>query len=111
MSSLQAGDSTGSFRFVLGTAALLLVAALAVAGIQSYRDLVLRWSREADLERQIRETDERIEELNRTVELLRSDPATLEKVARETLGMSRPGDVVVLLERDDSKAPHSSSVP
>jgi cell division protein FtsB len=111
MSQKQPSASAGSFRFVLGTAALLLVTALAVAGIQSYRDLVLRWSREADLERQIRETDERIEELSRTVELLRSDPATLEKVARETLGMSRPGDVVVLLEQDDSKAPQSSKAP
>jgi cell division protein FtsB len=111
MSRFQATASAGSFRFVLGTAVLLLVTALAVAGIQSYRDLVLRWSREAHLERQIRETDERIEELSRTVQLLRSDPATLEKKARETLGMSRPGDVVLLLEEGGSKAPQSSEAP
>jgi cell division protein FtsB len=33
--------------------------------------------------------------LRRRVELLRSDPAAIESVARETLGLVRPGEIVV----------------
>ena len=35
-------------------------------------------------------------ELKRTIMLLRSDPATIERIARDELGMVKPGDLLQL---------------
>ena len=38
-----------------------------------------------------------IDELEETLELIRTDPAAVESLARDELGMVRPGDTVILL--------------
>ena len=85
------------FRSFLGATATILVFVLLVAGLRSYRDLAAQRAREAALEGRISAADERIDALRRDIELLSSDEATLERVAREDLGMARPGDIVVKL--------------
>ena len=92
------------FRSILAATAAILVLALFVAGLRSYRDLAVQRARQEALQSRIAESKERIESLELEIELLRSDPGTLERVAREDLGMTRPGDIVVRLD-DESDAP------
>jgi cell division protein FtsB len=104
----------GSFRVVLVTAAAFLSLALMVAGMRSYRDLAVQRAREASLQVKIGEAEERIRRLERSVELLATDPGTLERVAREDLGMVMSGDVVLRLaasESEDGKPESSAPGP
>jgi cell division protein FtsB len=83
-------------RLVLG-AVVVVVALLAAASFQSYRDLAKSRSREALVAARVAATEERIADLRRRVAALRADPATLERLAREELGMVRPDDVIIVL--------------
>jgi cell division protein FtsB len=81
---------------LVGVAALLLLSAgLAVyGGTQVLR--VAQMRREIDaMERNIVELRARTEELTKTVERLRTDPAAIEKLAREELGYVREGETVL----------------
>jgi cell division protein FtsB len=91
---------TGSFRPILGAAVLLFVAVLATAGVKSYRDLEAARRHKDLLESRIQGTETEIARLRGKIERLRSDPGTLERLAREDLGMVRPGDVVIELPPD-----------
>lgn len=89
------------FRPLLVLGALVLGVVGGAAWWSSYRDLATAREREAVLEERIRETQGRVDELRDRVERLRSDPATIERVAREEMGLVRPGDVVIVLPKDD----------
>jgi len=91
---------TGSFRPVLGAAVLLFVTVLAMAGVKSYRDLEAARQRKDLLETQIHGTEAEIARLRSRIDSLRSDRGTLERLAREDLGMVKPGDVVIELPLD-----------
>jgi len=82
-------------RLLGGAALLLIVGALAVYGVSA----VLRVSdmkREMDiLERDLITLRARTEQLTKTVDRLRSDPAYIEKLAREDLGYVREGETVL----------------
>jgi cell division protein FtsB len=81
---------------VLGGTALVLLAAgvAAYAGNQILR--VTQMRREiATMEREITTLRGRSEELTRTVDRLRNDPAYVEKLAREEFGMVRPDETVL----------------
>ncbi len=93
------------FQTLLAGAAGLLVLVLAIAGVRSYHDLVAVKTREAEFQRRIAETEERMEALRHEIELLRDDPATLERHAREDLGLVMPDDVVVLLPPEEPPDP------
>ncbi|HYO14752.1 MAG TPA: septum formation initiator family protein, partial [Thermoanaerobaculia bacterium] len=90
-----APSRTDSFRPVLGAAVVLFMALLALAGLKSWRDLEAARERERTLETRITETRARSDRLRARIERLRTDPGTLERLAREDLGMVRPGDVVI----------------
>lgn len=94
-----------SFRPVLGAAVVLFMALLAIAGLKSSRDLEAARSRERLLEKRIEETRARSDRLRGRIERLRSDPGTLERLAREDLGMVRPGDVVIELPKESPSRP------
>lgn len=79
---------------------LCLLALLAVASLGSYRDLAAARARQRFLEERIEETRLRNEKLSNRIERLRTDPASLERVAREQYRMQRPGDVVIVLPDD-----------
>ena len=81
---------------VLGvTALVVLTLGLAVyGGNQVLRVTQLRRELEAT-ERDIVTLRARADELSRTVERLRNDPAYIEKLAREELGYVRPGETVL----------------
>ena len=95
---------------VLGVAAVLLV--LTAAGIRTWRDLASQRAREAELQRQILDTEARIESLRLRIRRLRDDPATLERLAREELGFVRPEDVVIVVpdaEEDEPPPPEETA--
>lgn len=83
-------------RALLLGAAAFFVLLVSAAGWKSYRDLETSRTREAMLAARIAETDERVEALRRKIARLRDDPVTLERIARDQLGLVKPGDVVIV---------------
>ena len=100
MSTTPAPPRPDSFRPVVGAAVLLFVALLGIAAWKSSRDLSAARERERLLETRIQETRDEIDELRGRIDRLRTDPGTLERRAREDLGMVRPGDVIIELPPD-----------
>ncbi|MEM7480484.1 MAG: septum formation initiator family protein [Acidobacteriota bacterium] len=94
-------SQTSPVRVLVVGALVVVVSLLAVAGFESYRDLSTVRDREAELRQQLENTQHSIEQLEGRIERLRTDPATLERLAREELGMLRPDEVVILLPRDE----------
>ena len=96
---MKSGDEASRHRparaLLLGAAGCFLLLVLA-AGWKSYRDLEAAREREAMLQSHIVETEQRVGELRRRIARLRDDPVALERLAREELGMVKPGDVVVV---------------
>lgn len=91
-----AGGAESSGR-VLVAVVLLFLALLGAAGLKSYRDLQTARAGETQLETRIEETRRGIDRLRSRIDRLRADPAMLERLAREDLGMVRPHDVVIEL--------------
>ena len=76
---------------------MALLGLLAMAGVKSYRDLATARDIENNLRREISETRTRVLALTEQIDRIKNDPATLERIAREELGMVREGDVVIVL--------------
>lgn len=89
----------------------MVFAVLVLAGYDGSRDLVRLKAREAQLEARLRQTDARIAELRERIGRLRSDPYTLERVAREEVGLSRPGEIVVILPPADADPDEVATLP
>jgi cell division protein FtsB len=89
-----------SGRWVLtASAALVGAGLLLVGGAGSVR--VWQMKQEvAALEREIEALRARAEELSQAVDRLRDDPATIEQIAREELGMVKPGERVLKFPAD-----------
>ena len=84
-------------RSLLSALVVFLVLLLATAGLKGWRDYQHARSRAATLQQRVVETERRITELRRQVRALADDPAALERVAREDLGLVRPDEVVIVL--------------
>ena len=78
---------------------------LAIAAVDAYRDLAQQRARRAELEGEIRRAEARIQELEGRIERMRSDPETLERLAREELGLVRPEDIVVVFPEEEPEEP------
>ena len=76
---------------------VFLVLLLATFGLKSYRDLAGVRGREHQLLAEIAGTEERIALLKHRIESLKNDPVMLDRVARESLGLVRPEDVVIVM--------------
>jgi cell division protein FtsB len=94
-----------SFRPVLGATVVLVFALLAIAALKSNRDLQAARSRERLLTSRIAATAAESERLRARIARLHDDPGMLERLAREDLGMVRPGDVIVELPEATAPAP------
>lgn len=82
---------------------LSLLLLLAIASLGSHRDLAAANDRQQYLEQRIEETQRRNEQLTGRIQRLQSDPASLERVAREQYRMQRPGDVVIIFPETGDK--------
>ncbi len=85
------------FRSFLTGACGLFLAVLVLAGYNASRDLARLKAREGQLEGRTVDARARIEALERRIERVRTDPATLERLAREDLGFARSGELVLLV--------------
>jgi len=72
----------------------------AFVGRGGYFDLVRHRSQRQAALQQVTEQQTRNDALQRTIELLKQDPAAKERIAREELGMANPGEIQFLLPRD-----------
>ncbi len=90
-----------SLPTLIGVGLILILLFLAKAGAENYSGLAELAEREAELEIELEEARLRVESLRRTAVLLQDDPVVLERLAREELGLVRPGDTVVVLPRAD----------
>jgi cell division protein FtsB len=111
LSRPEAPARTASLRPVLGAVVASIVVLLTVAGLKSYRDLETARQREHLLERRIEESRQQIERLRVRIDRLRGDPGLLERLARENLGMVRPGDVVIELPQQPAAPPPTAPPP
>ena len=93
------------YRSFLVAAVLFLLALLATAGVKSYRELAAARAHLADLKHQIEASEGRIRVLREHVRTIEDDPLTLERLAREQLGMVRAGDVVIVLPEVEPPPP------
>lgn len=85
-------------RHVRGLMAVAAVALLAYGGSSLAR--VIQMKREVEsLERDIAILREETGRLTKTIDRLRSDPEYIEQLARESLGLVKPGDKVLKLPR------------
>jgi cell division protein FtsB len=107
----EAPVRSDSFRPVLGATVVLVLALLAIAALKSNRDLQAARSRERLLTGKIAATLAESERLRVRIDRLRHDPGMLEKLAREDLGMARPGDVIVELPEAAAPAPAAPLPP
>ena len=80
--------------FMGGTAAALF-------GDRGYLDVKRQDVRLRDLREGIDAHQQRVDALKRQVDRLRTDPAAVERIAREDLGYVAPGEITLLLPEDD----------
>jgi cell division protein FtsB len=82
-------------------AVLVVAAALGAYGVSAVARVSEMRREMATLERDLVSLRARTEELTRTVDRLRSDPAYIEKLAREDLGYVREGETVLKFPKTD----------
>jgi cell division protein FtsB len=82
---------------MLGATVLLVFALLAIAALKSDRDLEAARSHERMLTAKIAASRAESDRLRVRIDRLRHDPGMLERLAREDLGLVRPGDMIVEL--------------
>jgi len=59
---------------------------------------------------QIQQLDQENQELQQRIHSLRTDPAAIEKIARDRMGLARPGEMIFHIpESPNSRTPQSSS--
>ncbi len=96
------------FRPVVALMILIVLGLTATAGFKSYRDLDTARSYERELLAKIAGAKERVRVLDHRIDRIRNDPAMLERLAREDLGLARDGEVVIMLP-DERLSPRAQS--
>ena len=96
------GGATGPRRRPWAALAIVgLTLLVAVADLKSLRDLREARSTAGRLEDRIGEAEERLAELERRRAELATGEAALERLAREDLGLVKPGDVVIVVQEEE----------
>jgi cell division protein FtsB len=66
----------------------------------------------AEVKQEINQLDQENKQLQQNVQNLKSDPATIERIAREQLGLARPGEYIFKIQQkpgDAAAAPQNSA--
>ena len=82
---------------LLGIGVLVALGAFSSIVTHGFEELAAAEEERERLEKRKLELSDSIEELETTLEAVRTDPAAVESLARAELGMVRPGDTVILL--------------
>ena len=106
---LAATRPVGRGRTWVPRAALWLAGSAVLAGVvlvQLGDSGAPAWRRlraqDAQLDRDVAELKQRNEELRKDLKALKDDPETLERLARENVGMRRPGEEVLTVRPADA---------
>ena len=92
-------------RVLGGIAVLVMAGGLAAFGTHAILRVSQMKAEMAAQEREIAVLRARTEALGKTAERLRTDPAYIEKIAREEYGYVRPGETVLKFPRQESPKP------
>ena len=101
--------------FLRSHANLLLAAGVAFLLISdvfgTHGVLAMRRSQQqaAEIQKQINQLNQENEQLAKRVKELKSDPAAVERIAREEMGLARPGEYIFKVAPDPSAPSNSSS--
>jgi len=82
--------------FLLALAVIAVLVAVGAASLRSWRDLAEQRAHEADLAASIVKTETRVRQLEERNRRLENDAVTLERLARQELGLVKPEDLVVV---------------
>lgn len=91
------GGGSRPLRSLLSAVVVFLALLLATFGLKGWQDVARVRARARALESGIAASESRIAELRARIERLKDDPLTLERMAREELGLVSPDDVVIVL--------------
>ena len=95
--------------FLVGGLALLLLQDIFGAhGVLAMRQTQ---QRAAEIRQQINHLDEENRKLQERVKALKTDPATIERIAREENGLARPGEFIFKVQPKSAAASGSPSQP
>ena len=84
------------FLLLFGTA-MVAISLFGDQGLFAYRSLV---AQQRQLRLDVVTLESREQELTRQIHDLRSDPAAIERIARQKLGLVKPGETVIQLPRN-----------
>ncbi len=93
-------------RKALGLAAFLIVAASVLNSLFGERGILGLWKAREEHEKLLREVEALEREndsLSAQINALRSDPLVVERLARETLGMAREGEIVLTIRHPEPR--------
>lgn len=65
----------------------------------------------ADVMKEIQQISQENQELQKHIQSLKSDPATIERIAREEMGLARPGEYIFKIQPKPSDASAPSAQP
>jgi cell division protein FtsB len=83
----------------------------AMFGDRGYLDVRRQEARRQALQTAYDEHVQRVQELQNDIKRLKSDPAAIERIAREQLGFVAEGEITLLLPGDDPSAPFLDAKP
>jgi cell division protein FtsB len=92
--------------FLLALAVIAVLVAVGAASVRSWRDLAEQRAREAELAAAIVKTETAVRELEERNRRLEKDPLTLERLARQQLGLVKPDDLVVVFPEKPAAPRH-----
>ncbi len=100
-----------SGRFLIATGLFAILLLLVISGIQSYQDLAAAEHRWAELQGRIERVQTTIHHLERDVSSLQNNQQTVERVARQELGLVREGEIVLMVPEPPHNAPTEQGQP
>ena len=95
--TVEGESASRPLRSLLLAVVVFLILLLATFGLKGWQDVTRVRAREQTLQNGIAATESRIGELRARIERMKDDPATLDRMAREELGLVSPDDVVIVL--------------
>jgi cell division protein FtsB len=82
--------------FLLALAVIAVLVAVGAASLRSWHDLAEQRAHEAELAAAIAKTEAKVRQLEERNRRLEKDAVTLERLARQELGLVKPEDLVVV---------------
>ena len=109
-----AGGRPRPLRALLQALYAVALIALASAALKGWHDHQRAVEHQRALEAELTATQARIAALKLRIDRLQNDPVTLDRVAREELGLVKPNEVVIVLPEDSAapaRAPANPALP